>query len=131
MSFVTSKSRIVPIKKQISIPRLELLGNVLLCRLVKSVLGAVKMELEIKNVFCFTDSQVSLAWIRNEDKEMKQFVQNRLIEIRRNVPAINWYYCKTSDNPADLITRINFKGIRDNLWWYGSNIYNELMMMVL
>ena len=122
VSFVTSKSRIVPIKKQISIPRLGLLGNVLLCRLVKSVLGAVKMELEIKNVFCFTDSQVSLAWIRNEDKEMKQFVQNRVIEIRRNVPAINWYYCKTSDNPADLITRINFKGIRDNLWWYGPTV---------
>ena len=108
VSLVTSKSRIVPLKKQISIPRLELLGNVLLCRLVKSVIGAVKMELEIKNVFYFTDSQVALAWIRNEDKEMKQFVQNQANEIRRNVPPINWYYCKTSDNPADLITRINF-----------------------
>ena len=107
VSFVTSKSRIVPLKKHITIPRLELLGNVPLCRLVKSVIGAVKMELEIKNVFCFTDSQVALAWIRNEDKEKKQFVQNRVNEIRRNVPPINWCYCETLD-------KCIIKGLRSN-----------------
>ena len=108
VSFVTSKSRIVPLKKHITIPRLELLGNVPLCRLVKSVIGAVKMELEIKNVFCFTDSQVALAWIRNEDKEKKQFVQNRAWnEIRRNVPPINWCYCETLD-------KCIIKGLRSN-----------------
>ena len=66
VSFVTSKSRIAPLKREISIPRLELLGNVLLSRLMTSVLAAFDPELEISNIMCFTDSKVSLAWIQND-----------------------------------------------------------------
>ena len=129
VSFVTSKSRIAPLKREISIPRLELLGNVLLSRLMTSVLAAFDPELEISNIMCFTDSKVSLAWIQNDKREMKQFVQNRVNEIRNNVDTNKWQYCKTSDNPADLITRINFNGIRNDLWWHGpdfiKNIHDE------
>ena len=83
--FVTSKSRIVPMKKTVTIPRLELLGNLLLSRLVVSVTSAVEDELSIINKCCFTDSQVSLAWVKADNKELKTFVQNRVIEIRKNV----------------------------------------------
>ena len=55
---------------------------------MKSVVSAVDREIEIISVLCLTDSQVSLAWIKNEGSEMKQFVQNRLIEIRHNVSPV-------------------------------------------
>ena len=63
---------------------------------------------------------------------MKQFVQNRVNEIRRKVSANKWHYCKTTDNPADLITRINFNSIRNELWWNGptfiKDIHNESVL---
>ena len=119
VSFVTSKSRLAPLNKVVTIPRLELLGNLLLSGLMTSVLNALETELEITDVVCFTDSQVSLAWIRNVGKEMKQFVQNRVNEIRKKVSPNKWHYCKTSDNPADLITRVNYNSIANELWWHG------------
>ena len=89
------------------------------CHLNDVSTKSTRTELEITDVVCFTDSQVSLAWIRNVGKEMKQFVQNRVNEIRKNVSPNKWHYCKTSDNPADLITRVNYNSIANELWWHG------------
>ena len=36
---------------------------------------------------------------------MKQFVKNRVIEIRESTRNATWNYCPSSDNPADLLTR--------------------------
>ena len=38
------------------------------------------------------------------------FVQNRVINIRKNVPSEKWNFCSTKVNPADLIIRLE-KGI--------------------
>ena len=117
--FVTSKSRIAPLKKTITIPRLELLANLLLSRLVKSVLSAVEEEMTINGVYCFTDSQVSLAWMKAENRELTTFVQNRVKEIRKNVAPRFWRYCRMDCNPADLVTRVNANGTTNEIWWYG------------
>ena len=121
LSLVTSKSRIIPNKKKFTIPRLELLGNYILSRLVVSVLNAFNKEIVIDNVYCYSDSQISLAWIKAVEKEFKVFVQNRVVDIRKNVNPDNWFYCRTYDNPADIITR--FKTIESleslHLWWHG------------
>lgn len=77
----------------------------------------------------FTDSQVSLAWIKSTDKILKTFVENRVREICQNVEPEKWYYCRTNKNLADILTRID-SDIR-NLWFNGprfirnSNILNE------
>ena len=55
--------------------------------------------------YCWSDSQISLAWIKAVDKEFRVFVQNRVVDIRRNVNPNSWFYCRTYDNPADIITR--------------------------
>ena len=36
------------------------------------------------------------------DKEYKQFVENRVKEIRQNVPPEVWNHCSGSQNPTDL-----------------------------
>ena len=87
------------------IERLELLGNLLLIRLICNVIGALRAELNIRKSFCWTDSTISLAWIKSTNKEFKTFIQNRVLEIRKNVHADNWFYCRSEVNPADLATR--------------------------
>ena len=59
-----------------------------------------------------------MSWIKSEDKELKTFVQNRVLEIRGNVKPENWFYCKTNENPADLVTRSD-NDIRNPLWFEG------------
>ena len=105
VAFVAAKSRVVPTSKKLTVPRLELLGNLLLSRLVVNVLRALEMELFISEVFCWSDSLISLAWIKGVDKEFKPFIENRLVEIRRNVDINKWFYVRTEANPADMITR--------------------------
>ena len=104
VKFVASKTRVAPLHNQ-TIPRLELLGAVILARLVTAVEGALKCEVPIKKITCWSDSEVALCWIRGVDKEWKQFVQNRVNEIRRLLPVEGWKYCPTDSNPADIPSR--------------------------
>ena len=48
---------------------------------------------------------MALCWIRGIDKEWKQFVQNRVNEIRKLLPVESWKYCPTDSNPADIPSR--------------------------
>ena len=75
VNLVTSKSRLAPIKGS-TIHRLELLGNLLLSRLMDSVKKSLSKVLSISEVFLWTDSQVTIAWIRTENKEFQTFVEN-------------------------------------------------------
>ena len=80
---VASKSRHAPIKIT-TIPRLELLGNVLLSRLMASVKKALSKVINISNYFYWTNSAVTLAWIISQGKNHKTLVENRVQEIREN-----------------------------------------------
>ena len=59
--------------------------------------------------------QITLAWIKSINKEFDPFVENRVVEIRKNVDVDNWHYVNTNDNPADLITR---SGNSINSMWF-------------
>ena len=117
---LTAKSRVAPLKTE-TIPRLELLGNLLLSRLITSVKNALKNCVNFDKIYLWTDSKVTLSWIKAIGKEFKTFVENRLREIRNNTDVENWSYCSSEFNPADLITRVgitkNF--IENKLWWEG------------
>ena len=65
-------------------PRLELLGTLLLSRLMLSVRNSFKNELLFDNVYYWRDSQIALAWIKSTNKEFKAFIENRVAEIRKN-----------------------------------------------
>ena len=129
---VTSKSRVVSINKKYTIPRLELLGNYVLSKLFNVVSSALQEEICIDSHRLWSDSKVSLAWINAFDKELKTFCQNRVIEIRKLTDVVWWSYCKSCDNPADIITRCNSSNIcKNSMWWNGpkflfeDSIYDE------
>ena len=104
VQFVVSKTRVAPVQRQ-TVPRLELLSALLLARLVASVTEALTLQLTLNPPKCFTDSKVALFWIRGLEKEWKQFIQNRVNEIRKLVPSECWDHCPGQENPADMPSR--------------------------
>ena len=123
---IASKTRIAPLKTQ-TIPRLELMATLLLARLVTSVNKALMKTIQIDRVFCWSDSQIALWWIKNDSTVHKPFVQNRATEIRNLIAKENWEYCPTTVNPADLASRgcRCTRIVNNQLWWTGPSFLKE------
>ena len=102
--FVASRTRVAPMNS-LTIPRLELLAALLLARLLSNTMQALQPEQKFKKATCYTDSKIVLYWIRGYDKEWKQFVENRVREIRTLIPVECWHHCRGDVNPADLPSR--------------------------
>ena len=118
---VASKSRVAPIKKQ-TIPRLELLGALILARLVNKLKS---LDIESPAVL-WTDSMTTLCWIKNE-RVWKQYVGQRVEEIRRLIPKDSWRHCPGEVNPADLPSRgLYAKELSTSkTWWNGPNFLHK------
>ncbi|GFY05668.1 integrase catalytic domain-containing protein [Trichonephila clavipes] len=97
-SFVTSKSRVAPLKT-LSLPKLELMGTLLSARFL------YRLPL---------DSQ-------GESFRFKPFVKNRIEDIQKLTEPSKWHHCPGKENPADIISRgISVRGLKDSeLWWHG------------
>ena len=114
---VASKSRVSPLKSQ-SIPRLELLGALILARLVDSITRTgIKCT---KETTFWTDSVTVLCWIKNTGS-WKQYVQHRVDEICQLTDKELCRHCPGSLNPADLPSRgITASELASNsTWWNG------------
>jgi len=117
-----AKSRIAP-KSGYTIPRGELLAALLTARLTQKVCSFFTKDL-ISSFWCYSDSQVALSWIKNDQKIQKPFIQNRVREIRHLIDLHKWKHVESSKNPADIATRYNKtpSWISDSLWWEGPGI---------
>ena len=51
------------------------------------------------------NSQVVLIWIKTTNKKYKQFVENRVAEIRQNPNVKDWEYMQGKENIANLASR--------------------------
>ena len=113
---IASKTRVSPVKKQ-SIPRLELLGALILIRLVNTVLMHCPQKIKVT---CWVDSTSTLFWINN-DRPWKQYVSRRVSEIRMSSSINQWRYCPGTANPADLPLRgLDARQLCNcALWWEG------------
>ena len=67
---VSSKTKVCPVK-EVTIPKLELLGCLLLAQLLHNIVEVLKHMVNINKLFYWTDSSICLAWIKDQSKEWK------------------------------------------------------------
>lgn len=99
---VTSRTKVAPIK-QISIPRLELCGMVLLSKLLREV--ATVLNIPKQHMHAWTDSTVVLAWLKSHPSRWKTFVANRVADIHTVLDGNQVAHVSTQQNPADCASR--------------------------
>ncbi|XP_063543228.1 uncharacterized protein LOC134751714 [Cydia strobilella] len=102
VSLVSCKTKVSPIK-QISIPRLELCGAVLLAKVLVEV--SEVLDVEKSNIHAWTDSEVVLAWLSSHPSRWKTFIGNRCSEILTATSRSQWSHVKSEQNPADCASR--------------------------
>ena len=101
-SLVLGKSRLAPLK-QTTIPRLELSGAVVACKMYEMI--KEELDIELESVTFWTDSMIVLGYIKNTSRRFKTFVANRLSIIHETTSVDQWRYVDTKSNPADIASR--------------------------
>ena len=110
---IASKCRVSPLKV-VTIPRLELMGAILSSRLAKSILTVLTVD----RVIYWTDSENVYYWVRNQSREFKPFVANRIGEIQRTTSPEQWHHVPGTMNPADLPTRgLSAADLSEGTFW--------------
>lgn len=115
-----AKSRVAPIK-ELTIPRMELMAADMLSKQIESLIEAC--EFQKATVYLWSDAMIVLHWIRRAPHTLKAFVGSRVESIQEKTRKFIWRHVKSTDNPADLVSRgIQVKDFLNNqLWCEGPN----------
>ena len=114
-ALVYSKSKVAPVKK-ITLPRLELLAAEIAAKMSNYVRES--LNLENLQIFLWTDSLITLHWIKANTRQWKTFVSNRVQNIKRYSEPENWNWCPGESNPADLVSRgMKLKDLGESELW--------------
>ena len=113
---VMSKNKVTPLKS-CTIPRLELQAATLAVK-IDSVLRN-ELHIKIDQSYFWTDSEVVLKYIKNQNKRFHVYVSNRVSRIRESSSPDQWRYVNTAENPADMLTRCTTASKLGTKWTEG------------
>ena len=82
-----------------TIPKIEFVAATLSVKI--SVLLKKELQIPIKKEMFWTDSEVVLAYIRNEAKWFKIFVANRIEVTKEHSDKYQWFHISSKQNPVD------------------------------
>lgn len=99
---VFSKTRVAPMTKA-TVPKLELSAAHLLSKLLSPMMEAHNVTID--NCYLWTESMVTLQWIRKSPAKLEVFQANRVAEIQEWTEGATWSHVTTKDNPSDLCSR--------------------------
>jgi hypothetical protein len=116
IALISTKSRVAASpKKLVTIPRLEVLSNLIAATLTQYIR---KKHGKQHVTYIWTDSQVALGWINNSNKKPEIWVHNRVAKIREIKAEIK--HCDGKDNPANLASRdTRVTELLQSVWWTG------------
>nr|CAH7758002.1 unnamed protein product [Callosobruchus chinensis] len=104
--FLIAKARVSPIyekgDKQVTLPRLELTAAVCAARLQNFISSNATVTFISHTLW--TDSKITLHWIKGKPTKWKPYVCHRVNEIQRLTKG-DWRHYPGNENPADLLTR--------------------------
>uniref|UniRef100_A0A914P5R2 Integrase zinc-binding domain-containing protein n=1 Tax=Panagrolaimus davidi TaxID=227884 RepID=A0A914P5R2_9BILA len=117
---VFAKVKLHPLSKNLTIPKMEVMGIWLAAKLISYV--AKEMDLQQSQKFIWTDSQISWNWFKKWPKEI--FVANRLKEVLECKAECLFVPGKL--NPADLGTRgISIAEMEKSSWLDGPEFLSK------
>lgn len=117
VSLVISKAKVAPLKLQ-TVPRLELEAARLGVKLADYVLSSLGTSIQ-PETFYWSDSTITLGWIRGEPHQWKTFVAHRVQLILLKSSREAWRHVKGEENPADLCSRgCSAESLVNSITWF-------------
>ena len=113
-----AKSKVAPIKTKQTIPKLELSAAHLVTKLINHVYSTYT-SLNFSQVYGWSDSGITLAWLKTSPHLLQTFEGNRVQDIIKSPCKINWRYVPSALNPADCASRGTSAQLllNNKLWW--------------